>query len=212
MALAAAILTHSGMSVLVWNPPATRARTITPIVFWASCSPWPSAIAAAERVCAIRNRRVTLCGFAFRNAHSSPTMSRKARPKPTSGEATIGMTTLSRMTCQCTVTPATTPTPVSAPIRACDDEDGRPFHQVMRFQQIAPITAASTMIRPLVAAIPVSADRSMIPDPIVLATSVPSSAPSRLNAAAMSSARRGVRALVETEVAIALAASWNPLV
>ena len=47
---------------------------------------------------------------------------------------------------------------------------------------------------------------------IVLATSVPSKAPTKLRTAAIISAMRGVSARVDTEVAIALAASWNPLV
>ncbi len=116
------------------------------------------------------------------------------------------------MTVQCTVAPEATPTPMSAPIRACEDEDGSPFHHVMRFQTIAPITAARTMTRPWTGSIPASEVRSMIPEPMVLATSTPSIAPSRLNAAAISRARRGVSARVETDVAIAFAASWNPLV
>ena len=139
-------------------------------------------------------------------------MAKNARENPTTGDTTIGMTTLSRITVQCTVAPATTPTPVSAPIRACEEDEGRPFHHVMRFQTIAPITAASTMTRPCRAGIPDSAVRSTMPDPMVLATSTPSSAPRRLNAAAMTSATLGVSARVETEVAMAFAASWKPLV
>ena len=52
----------------------------------------------------------------------------------------------------------------------------------------------------------------MIPEPTVLATFAPRNEPSRLNTAAMASATRGVSARVDTEVAIALAASWKPLV
>jgi hypothetical protein len=46
----------------------------------------------------------------------------------------------------------------------------------------------------------------------VLATSCPSSAPTKFITAARISATRGVSARVDTEVAIALAASWKPLV
>ncbi len=53
---------------------------------------------------------------------------------------------------------------------------------------------------------------SMMPLPMVCATSVPSIAPMRLNTAAMRSAARGVSARVETDVAMAFAASWKPLV
>ena len=47
---------------------------------------------------------------------------------------------------------------------------------------------------------------------MVSATVVPSMAPTKFITAAMMSAMRGVRARVETDVAIAFAASWNPLV
>jgi hypothetical protein len=50
------------------------------------------------------------------------------------------------------------------------------------------------------------------PSPTVLATFAPKWAPTKLPTAAISSATPGVRARVEIEVAIALAASWKPLV
>ena len=53
---------------------------------------------------------------------------------------------------------------------------------------------------------------SMMPLPTVVATAVPRNAPTKFITAAMISAVRGVSARVETEVAIALAASWKPLV
>lgn len=52
----------------------------------------------------------------------------------------------------------------------------------------------------------------MIPPPTVAATLAPKKAPPRLQTAAMTSAIRGVSARVLTEVAMAFAASWNPLV
>ena len=52
---------------------------------------------------------------------------------------------------------------------------------------------------------------STIPAPIVLATAVPANAPMKLKAAAISSACCGRRALVATDVAIAFAVSWKPL-
>ena len=51
-----------------------------------------------------------------------------------------------------------------------------------------------------------------MPLPIVFATSVEMSAPTTFATAAIASATRGVRALVEIDVAIALAESWKPLV
>ena len=47
---------------------------------------------------------------------------------------------------------------------------------------------------------------------MVLATPTPRSAPTKLRIAAIVRASRGVKARVDTEVAIALAASWKPLV
>ena len=97
--------------------------------------------------------------------------------------------------------------PPSPPMRACDEEDGRPYHHVSMFQAIAPMSPAAQMVRPTV-----PAGASMMPLPTVLATLVPRKAPKRFAMAAMPRAIRGVSARVDTEVAIALAASWKPLV
>jgi hypothetical protein len=128
----------------------SRARKITPIVFWASCRPWPSAIAAAETVCACRNPRLTLCGLRLRNAHMIPSISANAARKPNSGEATIGITTLSRMTPHSTNEPEATAAPTRPPIRACDEEDGSPKYQVTRFHEMAPMRPAITTTSPCV--------------------------------------------------------------
>ena len=90
---------------------------------------------------------------------------------------------------------------------ACEDDGGSPKYQVIMFQVIAPISAAKTISRPLP---PVGV--SMIPEPTVLATFVEISAPTMFIIAASANAVRGVKALVDTDVAIALAASWKPLV
>jgi len=52
----------------------------------------------------------------------------------------------------------------------------------------------------------------MMPDPTVAATEVEIRAPIRFITAASARAMRGVSALVETATAMALAASWKPLV
>ena len=121
---------------------------------------------------------------------------------PITGESTIGMTILSSTPCHRTVVPAARDAPIMAPNNAWDDEDGSPFHQVSRFHAVAPTRADPTMIRPTM-----PEGGSMMPLPTVLATLVPMKAPKRLNTAAITSAIRGVNARVETEVAIALAAS-----
>ena len=98
--------------------------------------------------------------------------------------------------------------PTSPPMSACEDEDGRPNHHVVRFQMIAPSRPHSTMVRPWLTAKPPVSMVSLT----VCATFWPSSAPTKFMTAARVSATRGVRARVEIDVAIALAASWKPLV
>jgi hypothetical protein len=68
--------THTGIDGPVWTPATFSARTTTPAVLAASCSPCPKAIAAAETVCAYRNPRETLCGFARRNSQRIAVMTR----------------------------------------------------------------------------------------------------------------------------------------
>jgi hypothetical protein len=67
---------------------------------------------------------------------------------------------------------------------------------------MAPTSAASTTASPCS---PCGA--SMIPEPTVVATLVPRNAPTRFITEARINAARGVSALVDTEVAIAFAAS-----
>src|SRR5215218_5483712 len=114
--------------------------------------------------------------------------------RPKIGESSMGMTTLLQITPHCTTTPAARAAPARPPMSACDDDDGRPNHHVMRFQPVAPTRAAATSHSPLT---PLGA--SMMPEPIVAATLPPKKAPNRLATAAMARATRGVRALVETE-------------
>jgi hypothetical protein len=55
-------------------------------------------------------------------------------------------------------------------------------------------------------------DGGEITDPTVFATSCPRKAPTKFMTAARRRATRGVSARVETDVAMAFAASWKPLV
>ena len=103
--------------------------------------------------------------------------------------------------------PAASAAPTRPPIRACEDDDGSPKYQVIRFQAIAPSSPASTITSPCVAG-----SAATITSLTVWATSWPRNAPTKFMTAARISATRGVSARVETEVAIALAASWKPLV
>jgi hypothetical protein len=87
---------------------------------------------------------------------------------------------------------------------ACELELGIAKYHVMRFHAMAPMSAAMTTVCVVVCS-------STSPEPIVFATAVPANAPMKLKAAAMSTAVRGLRARVATDVAIALAVSWKPL-
>ena len=92
------------------------------------------------------------------------------------------------------------------PIKAWEEELGIPYHQVKRFQKIAP-TRAATIISPLIISGAVT-----ISPPIVLATPVLTIAPKKFNVAAIITAVFGAMARVDTDVAIALAVSWNPFI
>ncbi len=75
--IAQASLTHSGIaSSLPCTSPMTRAITTMPMVFCASCRPWPSAMPAADTVWAMRKPRLALCGLARRNIHMIATITR----------------------------------------------------------------------------------------------------------------------------------------
>src|SRR5690606_39061614 len=97
--------------------------------------------------------------------------------------------------------------PAKAPIKACEEDDGIPYHQVIRFQAIAPISALITI------GIPCSrVAGSATPPPIIFATPVKATAPTKLITAANATATLGFNARVEIDVALALAVSSNPLI
>ena len=98
-----------------------------------------------------------------------------------------------------------TAAPARPPIRACDELDGIPTHQVTRSQTMAPARAARTTA-------PSTRCGSTMPVPIVAATCSPKNKKAtKLKNAAHTTAHRGESTRVETTVAIELAASWNPL-
>lgn len=121
--------------------------------------------------------------------------------KPTKGDPNKGISTLFTRIVQLTwVNPAwAIPPPTSPPIKACDELEGMPRYQVIKFQMMAPISAAMTTSW--------ETEEPTIPDPIVFATAVPDSAPKKLSPAAIKIATNGVKTLVETTVAIAFAVS-----
>src|SRR5882672_2275940 len=87
---------------------------------------------------------------------------------------------------------------------ACDDDTGRPSHQVSRFQKMAPISAARITQRSI-------APGATTPLPTVAATLTPNpNAATKLKKAAQATATLGVSVPVDTTVATELAASWKP--
>jgi hypothetical protein len=165
-------------------------------------------IANADTDWATRKPRLRVPGWPRRKIQSTASITRYPSTSPTTGDTSIGMTTFSTMPPQSTCPPlASRVAPTSPPISAWDEDDGMPNRQVVRFHAIAPIRPASTTDRP---GRPEGSVTT--PLPTVAATLPPRNDPPRLPTAAMSSATRGVRARVDTEVAMALAASWKPLV
>ena len=99
----------------------------------------------------------------------------------------------------------TTTAPMRPPNSACEELEGRPKSQVIRFQMIAP-TNPARIIGTVISA------SSKNPPEIVFATSVERQAPTRLRRAPRMTAVRGLSAPVATGPAIALALSWKPFV
>ena len=61
------------------------------------------------------------------------------------------MTTLSTTPVHCTDCDAASAAPTSPPISACEDDEGSPKYQVIRFQAIAPISAGEHDDEPVAA-------------------------------------------------------------
>src|SRR6185295_4023379 len=135
------------------------------------------------------------------------TMSTKAIATPRNGATIDGISTLSLIPCHCTTSgpSAASAAPIIPPISAWLELDGSPMTHVTRFQVIAPTRPAITRLR-------VIASGSTMPLAIVAATSTETNAPRKLRTAALATARRGLKAPVETLVAIEFAVSWNPFV
>src|SRR5690606_3249125 len=120
--------------------------------------------------------------------------------KPASGEVTIGRNTfhsrplfLAQLPRSCDqisasqlLPAAARPAPHRPPIRACEDEDGRPNHQVIRFQPMPPSSAHRITCE-------LASTTSVLRMPVamVAATAVPISAPTRFITAASDTAAPG---------------------
>src|SRR5690242_19827998 len=147
----------------------------------------------------MRKARSTANGVERTEAQETIATSNIASRKPTSGDSTMAATVLDRPLQTAADRPALAiPAPTRPPISACELEEGIPSPQVIRFQTMAPtsaakITAASTT------------EGSMIPLPMVLATCRPNTRKAmKLKNAAQNTAYCGRNTLVETMGAIEL--------
>src|SRR6185312_7738953 len=202
-----------------------------PMVFCASFMPCDTPIAAAENNCALPKNALTngvrpnLRSQPRRsanqaNSQNSAPITRMPSTKPATGDVTIGTTTFGMIPLPChqcappwlqmiewkLPSVAAIAAPHSPPINACEEDDGRPSHQVIRFQIVAPNNAQISSSAPTS-----TTPASIRPEAMVLATAVPISAPIRLVTAARSTALPGVSTFVATTVAMELAVSWKPL-
>src|SRR5947208_8767331 len=133
-----------------------------------------------------------------------------ATRKPSGGEITRLATCLSNEDHFTPLSPpaAAMPAPHKPPMRAWVELLGSPRYHVTRFQEIAPSSAAITITRPgLMARV-----LAIVFETFAWKNATVTTAPTRLKTAARPTAARGERALVEMDVAIALAVSWKPFV
>src|SRR5512145_1940637 len=121
---------------------------MTPMTFCASFEPCENAIAQADTSCSFLEARVTVACRIRRTIQTMEIINPSATTKPISGETTRGTSTLStRLPHLNAPHPAcTTTAPASAPIKAWEELDGIPYHQVMRFQMLAPMRTARTIV------------------------------------------------------------------
>src|SRR5690554_1810689 len=223
--------THGRLSRVPAASALIRVRATMPMVFWASFMPWAKPMLAADTIWLLPKKPLTQRGLTMRlntpparnsmamQKNSTP-INRKPEAKPSTGEPTIGTITFhstpalrqtgsagsDQITTSAFIPAATSAAPIRPPISACEDDDGRPNHQVIRFQMIPPSSAQRMSCEPTS-----TTPASMMPVAMVWATAVPASAPSRFMNAAMPTACIGESTLVATTVAIELAVSWNPL-
>src|SRR5690625_4297312 len=208
-----------------------RVRATMPMVFWASFMPCAKPMLAADTIWLLPKNPLTQRGRTMRAntppARANMAMMKNSTPiirkpalKPSTGEPTIGMITFhstpalrhtgsagsDQITTSKSIPAAASAAPIRPPISACEEEDGSPNHQVIRFQMIPPSSAHRISCEPTS-----TTPASMMPEAMVWATAVPASAPSRFMTAAMPTACIGESTLVATTVAMEFAVSWKPL-
>src|SRR4029079_2273971 len=115
-----------------------------PIVFWASFAPWPRLKSADDTSCSRRNQRSILPGCARRTIHATITIIPPPSSIPSTGEITMNSAVFAPPDWMTDDPHLQKPAPIRPPTSACDELDGRPYHQVIRFQAIDPPSAPHT--------------------------------------------------------------------
>src|ERR1700761_2291279 len=177
-----------------------------PMVFCASLPPCPSEYNEADTNCRIRNARSTANGVERTDAHETIATSTSASRNPTSGDSTIASSVLDSPLQTAAENPAfAMPPPTRPPISACELDEGIPKAHVIKFQTMAPTSAAKMTDTSITLG-------SMMPVPMVWATLRPNTRnATKLKNAAQNTAYCGRNTRVDTIVAIELAASCSPL-
>ncbi len=175
-------------------------RVITPIVFCPSEVPCARATIDADTDWACRNQPAWGSLSARLIITYRMKVARPAARPATSGATTAGSMILDMITEKFTPeVPAPISTaPIRPPNRACEELDGNPNSQVIRFHRMAPTSPAKIIVG-------VTSASLTMPPEMVFATSVDRNAPATFSTAAISTATFGFSAPVATEVAIALA-------
>jgi hypothetical protein len=178
-----------------------------PIVFCASFVPCASASTPPERTCPARKPRDTGPGRCCPTSAYAIRIAVPATANASSGATIAGTATLPINPSEITACDpsAANAAPTTPPISACEELDGSPKYQVIRFHAIAPTSPPKTICGVIRSA-------STMPLAIVAATSSEMKAPAKLRIAAMPTATRGGIARVEIDVATTLAVSWKPFV
>src|SRR5258708_36280237 len=154
--------------------------------------------------CSERKVLSTADGLERTNAHETVSTSSSARKKPSKGEKTMAAAVIPRPLQTMEPRPAfVTAAPANPPINACGLLEGIPSHHVIKFQQMAPISAPN-----ITAASTTSA--ATIPVPTVWATCRPKNKNAmKLKKAAHITAYCGRNTRAETTFAIEFAASCS---
>src|SRR4051812_28689210 len=186
-------------------PLAINSSQMMPMVFCASLPPWPRLYAPADTSWSRRNQRSMRDGVARRNTLDTSTIINEPSTNPSNGETKMNSTVFHTPAPMSELAPALAITaPTMPPINACDELLGMPYHQVTRFQVVAPTRAPNTM---WVSTTP----GCTMPLPMVAATlRWKMKMATMLKNAANSTACVGFNTPVDTTVAMEFAASWKP--